>query len=58
MDRNTVLWSLVAFFGGSVAFRGIQDATKGEPVALTFALQAVALALIVGLIVFVVRRQR
>lgn len=57
MDRDTLLWSLVAFFGASVAFGLIRTSTKDSPTAVTLGLEAVALVLIVGLIVVVVRRR-
>jgi hypothetical protein len=57
VSRDTVIWSLVAFFGASVAFRAIIDATEGESFWVTLALEVVVLAAIVGLIVFIVRRQ-
>ena len=58
MDRNTLLWALVLFFGASIAFSAIGRATKGESVALTLGLEVLLLALIVGGIVIVVRRRR
>jgi hypothetical protein len=58
MDRNTLLWSLTLFFGASIAFAAIRRATEGESVALTLGLELLLLALIVGGIVFVVRRRR
>lgn len=57
MDRTGLLWTLTAFFGATVAFGLIRDATKGESFAVTIGLQAVALALMVGAIVVVVRRR-
>ena len=56
MDRRTVLWTLTAFFGATVAFATIRAATEGESAAVSVGLQAVALAVIVGLIVLVQRR--
>jgi len=58
MDRNTVLWSLVAFFGATVAFQGVQRLTDGESVLLTIGLEVVVLAVIVSAIVLVVRLRR
>ena len=57
MDRNTLLWSLTAFFGATVAFGLIRNATEGESLWLSLGLQAVALAAIVAVMVVVVRRQ-
>jgi lipopolysaccharide export LptBFGC system permease protein LptF len=58
MDRTTVLWAFVVFFGATVAFQGVQRATEDESVVVTLALEVVVLALIVGGVVLLVRRQR
>jgi hypothetical protein len=57
MDRTTILWALVAFFGASVGFRAVQQATSGSPVLVTVGLEIVLLAVIVVAIVAIVRRQ-
>jgi lipopolysaccharide export LptBFGC system permease protein LptF len=57
MDRNTILWALVVFFGATVAFQGVQRATDDESVALTIGLEVVVLALIVGGILLYIRRR-
>lgn len=57
MDRNTVLWVLVLFFGASVAFGGLRQLTEDEGTAVTLGVQLAALALIVGAILLVVRRR-
>jgi hypothetical protein len=56
VDRQTILWSLVAFFGASIVFRAIQDGTDLSTPA-TVALELVALGLIIGLVVLIVRRR-
>ncbi len=56
MDRQTILWSLVAFFGASIVFRAIQDGTD-LGTAATIGLELVALALIIGVVVLIVRRR-
>jgi hypothetical protein len=58
VDRTTLLWSLVAFFGAAIAFGMLRDATEGESLALRLGVQVGALALIVGVIVVVVRRRQ
>ena len=58
MDRNTLLWALVLFFGASIAFSAIQRATEDESVLVTLGFEALALVVIVGGIVLVVRRRR
>jgi hypothetical protein len=57
VQGRTLLWTLVAFFGASIAFRAVQNATEDSPLAVTIALEVLVLAAIVGLIVFLVRRQ-
>ncbi|HEV2815235.1 MAG TPA: hypothetical protein VGW10_18410 [Solirubrobacteraceae bacterium] len=57
MDRNTLLWTLVVFFGASIIFRAIRRATEDEPIGVTLLLAVVALGLMVGAIAFVVRRR-
>ncbi len=58
MDRNTVLWTLVVFFGASIVFGAIRNATEDEPAAVSLGLAVLALIAMVGLITFVVRRRR
>ena len=58
MDRTTVIWTLVAFFGASILFRAIQSATEDESTGVTIAIEVAALAVIVGVIVLVARRRR
>lgn len=57
MDRDSVLWVLVVFFGGTVLFGGLRRLTEGESAGVTIAVQVGALALVViGLVIFVRRR--
>ena len=57
MDRNTVLWTLVVFFGATVAFGAIRNATEDQSTGVTIGLQAVAMLVIIGVVVAVVRYQ-
>ena len=58
MDRSTVLWTLVVFFGATVLFGLIRDATEDQPAGVTIGLQALAgAALVIGLISWVRRRR-
>ena len=57
MGGRTLLWTLVAFFGASIAFRAVQEWTEDEPVGVTIAIEVVVLAAIIGFIVVLVRRQ-
>ena len=58
MDRNSVLWTLVVFFGATIVFRAIRTATEDEPVGLTLLLAVAALAVMIGAIVLIVRRRQ
>lgn len=58
MDRNTVLWVLVLFFGASVVFGGLRRLTEDESAGVTIGVQVAALALIVGAVVLVARSRR
>ena len=57
MERSTLLWTLVVFFGASIAFAGLRDLTADESTAVTVLAQVALLAVIVGVIVLVVRRR-
>jgi len=56
VERRTVLWALVAFFGASIAFRAVQEATEDEPTGVTLLAEVAVLVVIVALIVVLVRR--
>lgn len=58
MDRNTLLWTLVAFFGATVVFGAIRNATEDEGAGVQIGLQAVAGLIIVGGLVAFVRWRR
>jgi hypothetical protein len=58
VDRNTVLWALVVFFGASIMFGAIGNATEGEGAGVRLLAQVGAGALLVGGIVLYVRRRR
>jgi MYXO-CTERM domain-containing protein len=57
VDRNTVLWALVVFFGASIMFGAIGNATEDESAGLRLAVQVGAGLLLVGAIVLVIRRR-
>jgi hypothetical protein len=57
VSRNYVLWTLVLFFGASVMFAGIRDATRDEGVGVALAAQATAGVLLVVLIILIVKRR-
>jgi hypothetical protein len=58
VDRNTLLWTLVVFFGASIVFGAIANATEDESAGLRLLLQLGAGVLIVGGILLYVRRRR
>jgi hypothetical protein len=57
MDRNAVIWTLVAFFGGSVLFGGLRRLTEDESTGTVVAVQVGALTLVIAVIVVIVRRR-
>ena len=58
MDRNTVLWTLVVFFGASLLFSTIRKASDEDGLGVSLAAQLTAGLLLVAFIVLVVRRRR
>jgi hypothetical protein len=57
VDRNTLLWTLVLFFGASLMFATIRDATRGEGIGVALAAQLAAGLLLIAAIVLYVRRR-
>jgi hypothetical protein len=58
VDRDTVLWTLVLFFGASIMFAAIRNATDDEGTGVSLGLQLVAGLVLVGAIYVFVRRRR
>ena len=58
MDRNTLLWTLVVFFGASIMFGAIGNATADEVADVRLAAQLGAGVLLVGAILIFIRRRR
>jgi hypothetical protein len=58
VDRDTVLWTLVVFFGASIAFAAVRNATRDGGVGIALLAQVAVGLLIVGAIVVFVRRRR
>jgi len=57
MDRNSLLWTLVLFFGASVMFTSVRNVTGDESYGVQLAAQAAAgLLLIAAIVVYVKRR--
>ena len=57
MNRKLILWSIVLFFGCSILFRAVADATVGSSKGVAFAAQAVVLILVIAIVVGVARRR-
>ena len=55
MDKSTLLWTLVVFFGASIVFRFIRRATEDEPVGVTVELGLAALGLMIAAITLFVK---
>jgi hypothetical protein len=58
VDRNTLLWTLVVFFGASIMFGAIGNATSDQSAGVRLAAQLGALLIVVAAIVLVYRRRR
>ena len=58
MQRQTLLWTIVLFFGASLAFAGLNNLTEGEPVGVRLGVQVLLLGAIVGAIVLIDRARR
>ena len=57
MDRNTIIWTLVLFFGASLMFGMIRRAAEDEGTGIALAAQVVAGGLLIVVIVLFVRRR-
>jgi hypothetical protein len=57
VNRNTVLWTLVVFFGASIMFAAVRDATRDEGAGVSLLAQLGAGALLVGAIVIYMKRR-
>jgi hypothetical protein len=58
VDRNTVLWTMVVFFGASLMFGAIRNASDEDGAGISLAAQLAAGLLLVVVIVLVMRRRR
>jgi hypothetical protein len=58
VNRDTVLWTLVLFFGASIMFGAIRKATEDEGTGLSLGLQLFAGLLLIGAVILFVRRRR
>jgi hypothetical protein len=58
VDRDSVLWTIVVFFGASILFAAIRSATEDESTGVSLAVQLAAGLVLVAAIVVFVRRRR
>ena len=58
MDRNTLLWTLVVFFGASIMFGAIGNATSDESAGVRLVAQLGAGVLLVAAILLIIRRRQ
>jgi hypothetical protein len=58
VERDTVLWALVVFFGASILFGALRNATEDESAGVQLLVQLGAALVVVGAIVLIVRRRR
>jgi hypothetical protein len=57
VSGKIVLWSIALFFGCSILFRAVADATVGSSKGVAFGVQAAVLVLVIAIVVGVVRRR-
>jgi len=53
-----LLWTLVAFFAGTLLFGSLRRATEDSSMEVTMLVQIAALAVVIGVVVLVVRIRR
>ena len=58
VNQRMLMWMLVLFFGGTVLFGGLRNATEDSSTGVIVAVQVGALALVIVVLVLVVRRLR
>jgi DMSO reductase anchor subunit len=56
VNATTIAWTITIFFGCSIAFAAIRKLTEDAGRGVTLLAQVAVLGLIVGVIVYVVRR--
>jgi MYXO-CTERM domain-containing protein len=58
VNRDTVIWTLVLFFGASIMFGAIRNATEDEGTGVSLGIQLAAGLLLIGAVILFVRRRR
>jgi hypothetical protein len=57
VNGKIILWSVALFFGCSILFRAVADATVGSSKGVAVGVQAAVLVLVIAIVVGVVRRR-
>jgi uncharacterized membrane protein HdeD (DUF308 family) len=57
VDRKIILWSIALFFGCSILFRVVGDATVGSGKGVSLAVQAGVLVLLIAVIIVIAKRR-
>jgi hypothetical protein len=57
VNANTISWTIAIFFGCSIAFAAVRRLTEDQGRGVTLLAQLALGAVIIGVIVFVVRRR-
>ena len=57
-NHATLLWTLAAFFAGTLLFGSLRRATEDSSKEVTVLVQVGALALVIGVVVLVIRIRR
>jgi hypothetical protein len=58
VNRTTLLWTIVLFFGASLMFATIRDATRDEGTGVALLAQAAAGVLLVAVIALYLKRRQ
>ncbi|HVL31215.1 MAG TPA: hypothetical protein VM299_03205 [Solirubrobacteraceae bacterium] len=57
MNRTVILWSIALFFGCSLLFRAVGDATTGASRGVAFLIQVGVLVVVIAIVVVVARKR-
>ena len=57
MNATSLSWTIALFFGCSIGFAAIRKATEGSGTLVTLVAQLAFMALVIGVIVYVMRRR-
>ncbi len=55
MDRNTVMWTMVVFFGSALMFSSIRSAAEDDGIGIALLAQVAAGGLLIAFIVLYMR---